>query len=170
MTEVLRVELIPTIWRRECACGCGRIFRAKRKWQKFATAACRRRHHRGSVVYIPVAKRQKRPAAPSKTHLSARRPSHHAQALVEAAEGFARIPGRPRNFGGELTRLALSKPGARTLVRLAEVLRRDQATDRPNCRTCGRRCADGEACRRIDLVGAEREFGANQRKEVMNGE
>lgn len=50
-------------------------------------------------------------AAAYPTHIPAPpRPFHVSTALVDAGDGFETIRGKPRNFGGELTRIALANP------------------------------------------------------------
>jgi hypothetical protein len=70
---------------------------------------------------------------------------------VDAGDGFTHILGRPRNFAGELTKMAMRNP--RFILRLgqAEISdRRFQIPDpRPNCRFCFPHCADGAECARL---------------------
>ena len=124
--------------------GAPKVFKPKRRWQVFCCTRCRqaRNNRRLYRVPLPCAKRQ--PNA-SNTHLSARRPWGLSVSLVEGAGGFSHIAGRPRNFGGELTRIAMANP--RFILRLADAER--NAGGRVSCRGCWFECADGAPCARL---------------------
>ena len=122
----------------------------KRRWQKYCCDRCRKATNGSGVIYIPIARRRKRHSAASKTQVSACRPWHLNLALVDAGGGFQTIYGKPRNFGGEMTRLAMANP--QFIVRLADAEARDAARQfnkRVSCRTCLLHCEDGAACARL---------------------
>lgn len=124
--------------------GGAKRYTPTRVWQRFCSRRCRAAVHEAARIYVPLAKRRKRPSAASPTQLSARRPFHVATALVEGAGVFSTIAGRPRNFAGAMTRVTLSNPSF--MLRLAAAVRNDGRDGRPNCQECGKGCADGVAC------------------------
>lgn len=127
---------------KECECGCHETFRQKRCDQRFKDARHKSRYFNRRRSY----RRLTRPAGglldEFPTLASARRPFHVVTSLVEGAGVFSHIAGRPRNFGGELTRVALANP--RFILKLTA--HSSQPTDRPTCRTCELDCADGVEC------------------------
>ncbi len=121
--------------------GAPKVFKPKRRWQVFCCTRCRQARNNRRLYRVPLPRAQRQRNA-SNTHLSTRRPWSVAASLVEGAGVFSHIAGRPRNFAGELTRIALANP--RFILKLTA--HSSQPTDRPTCRTCELDCADGVEC------------------------
>ena len=127
---------------KECECGCKERFAQRRCDQRFKNRKHAKRYFNSRTVYRKVGRRATIQGEASKTLVSARRPSHVVTSLVEGAGVFSHIAGRPRNFGGELTRIAMANP--RFILKLSAVSAQQAA--RPTCRTCELDCADGVDC------------------------
>lgn len=130
--------------------GKPKVFRAKKPNQKFCCAKCQIQANNARLVRRKANASASRRLQPCNTGKSACRPWHLNLSLVDAGDGFQTIQGKPRNFGGEMTRLAMANP--RVMLRLAAAER--NSAERISCRRCELHCEDGVACPRLAAPAA----------------